>query len=125
MTAFIYFSIVMDKNNLSDKIPQKLKNMFRKLAWLTHKYSHNYQNVVDELNVILKPIDKEIDYMLASITIIAEYYEQMRGKKRYFSPMSWKEINELQNECLELSDSNAGDTFDVCELIVKEFLKRG
>ena len=123
MASFIYFAIVMDKNNLADNIPEDLKKLFRRLGWVTQKYSHRYQEVNDEMNEILKDVHKEVDYMLVSVAIIAEYYEQMRGKKRYFSPMSWKEIVNLQNECLELSDKNFKDTFDVAELIVRELLK--
>jgi len=123
MASFIYFAIVMDKNDLSDDIPKDLKKLFRKLGWVTQKYSHKYQEVNDEMNVILKDVNKSVDYMLMSVSIIAEYYEQTRGKRRYFTPMSWKEIVKLQDECLELSDKNAKDTFDVAEIIVREFLK--
>ena len=54
----------------------------------------------------------------------AEYYEQMRGKKRLFTPMSYKEIVDVQDECLEVvSTEVANDTFDVCEILVKGLLK--
>ena len=121
--SFIYFSIIMEKNDMLDNIPPNIKKVFKNLSDITKMYSHHYRDITDELNVILKDIDKDVDYMLLSVSIIAEYYEQMRGRRRYFTPMKWDEIVKLQEECLELSDKDAVDTFDVAELIVERLLK--
>ncbi len=121
--SFIYFAMFLDLNKKASNIPEELKRLFRILARLTKMYSHNLVQIEKEMNDILKNINKDVDYLLLSVTIIAEYYEQTKGKKRLFTPMSWEQINNLQNECLELSDKNATDTFDVAELIVKELLK--
>ena len=64
-----------------------------------------------------------MNYILLSVTILAEYYEQMRGKKKHFAPMSHKQILALQDECLELDDSTANDTFEVAEILVRELLR--
>ncbi len=123
MASFIYFAIVLEKNETADKIPESLKTLFRKIAWISEKYKSQTKLVTDDLNEILKDTDVDVDFMLLSVSLISEYYTQMRGKKRLFTPMKWNEILDMQEECMQLSDKNTLDTFDVAETIVKGLLK--
>jgi hypothetical protein len=119
--SFIYFSLVMEQN---EEIPKKLKQLFYKLSKITRLYEHKLEDVLSEVNEKIKDYKKvEIDYLLASVSIVAFYFEAFKGRKRLFTPFSHKEILELQDELLELSDTNANDTFDFCEYVVYEILK--
>ena len=122
VASFIYFATVMEKNEIVDDIPKGLKKLFRKVAWISEKYSKHLELVTNEINEILKDVDKEIDFMLISVSLISEYYEQMKGKKRLFTPMSYAEIVDIQDECIELNNKNANSTFDVCEILVRGLL---
>ena len=120
-TSFIYFSIVIEKNNW--EISKELIRLYSKLKFLTKMYYKHLDTVVKEASAVIEKLDKDVDFLLLSVTILAEYYEQLRGKKKHFNPMSHKEILLLQDECLELDDSTAEDTFYVAEKLVKELLK--
>jgi hypothetical protein len=129
IASFIYFVIVIENNN--GEIPPKLKQAYFKVknivqGNITGNLSDNsllqVMEVQKELNKILANIDYNIDYLLASVTILAEYYEQLKGKKKYFYPMSHKEILALQDKLLEDSTA-ASETFEFCEFLVKELLK--
>ena len=120
--SFICFAVYIETRK--KEMPNNLKKFFRKLAKITKLYEKNLSIVNDELNQILKNVEGDsVDLLLLSVTIVSEYYLQTRGKKTLFYPMSWDEIRDLQDECLEKVDSNTSDTtFDVAELIVKEML---
>ena len=118
--SFIYFALIMEQN---EDIPDSLKRLYRKLAKITSMYKDNMEDLLLEINDIIQDKHYEIDYLLASVTIIAEYYEQLKGKKKHFQPMKHKEILELQEECLEMEDKHADDTFEYCEFLVSELLK--
>ena len=113
----------MERNNNLDNIPDNYKKMFRKLSWITEKYKKNCSSTIEEVNEILKPINKYIDYMLMSVSLITEYYRQMRGKKRHFTHISYNEIVSVEEECIEKSNLNINDTFDIAEILVRELLK--
>ena len=118
--SFIYFSLVMEKNDY--KVSNELRRLYRKLSNLTRMYENMLDTVVSDMNRILKDIDKDVDYMLLSVTILAEYYEQLKGKRKEFNPMSHKQILMLQDECLEEDCTTANDTFEVAEIIVRGLL---
>lgn len=119
--SFIYFALVMEKNG--GDVGEKMRRLFYKLSRITKLYENYLQDVLNEANNILKDYEADIDYLLASVSIIAFYYEAMKGKKRKFEPMSHKEILLLQDELLEADDRLANSTFDFCELIVNKMLK--
>lgn len=119
--SFIYFALVMEQN---EKIPDNLRRLFYRLSRITKMYDYKLDDVLIEVNEKIRDYKTvEIDYLLASVSIVAFYYEAMQGRKRLFTPLSHKEILELQDELLELNDTNANDTFDFCEYVVKEMLK--
>jgi len=118
--SFIYFALVMEQN---ENIPHKLKRLFFKLSKITKMYESKLDDVLIDVNEKIKDYKKvDIDYLLASVSIVAFYYEVMRGRKRLFTPLSHGEILELQDELLEISDTNAKDTFDFCEYVVGKIL---
>ena len=123
MASFIYFAEVLAQNDMADNIPEDLKTMFRKLSFMTQKYQKHLDDVILELNAIIKPIDKDVDFMLMSVSLITEYYRQMRGKKRHFTPLSYDDIVTIEDECIEMSKLNVNDTFDVAEIIVEKLLE--
>lgn len=118
--SFIYFAMVLEQND--GEVSESLMKLYQKLAKITRLYQKHLDEVTRELNAILRDLEKDVDYVLLSVTILAEYYDQLRGKKKHFCPMSHKAILALQEECLELDDSMAIDTCDVAELIVRELL---
>ena len=119
--AFIYFALVMEQN---EEIPPKLKRLFFRLSKITSLFKDQLDDVLIDVNEKIKDYEQvNIDYLLASVSIVALYYEAMKGSKRLFTPLSHKEILELQDELLELSDANANDTFDFCEYVVNKLLK--
>lgn len=119
--AFIYFALVMEQN---EEIPPKLKRLFFRLSKITSLFKDKLDDVLIDVNEKIKDYEQvNIDYLLASVSIVAFYYEAMKGSKRLFTPLSHKEILELQDELLEISDANANDTFDFCEYVVNKLLK--
>ena len=120
IASFIYFAIVMEKNEV---IPPKLKTLFRKLGKLTSMYDDDLTQYTEEINEAIKDLDYQIDFLLASISIISCYYEHMRGHKRLFTPMSHKEILELQDELIEANSDRVDATFDYCDILVSRLLK--
>ena len=118
--SFIYFALVMEQN---EKIPDKLKRLFYRLSKITRLYEYKLNEVLEQVNAAIKDYPKvDIDYLLASVSIVAFYYEQMKGKKRLFTPLEHSEIIDLMDELLEIDDSKANDTFDFCEFVVKKLL---
>ena len=121
LASFMFFAIsIYDEEEISPK----MRKLFRKLSWLSEKYKHHSKALEDEINIILQPLNQEVNLMLLSVSLISEYYEQMKGKKRYFTPMSWSEIVDVQDECIALNKTNVDNTFDICEILVKELLNK-
>lgn len=124
MTAFGFLSIFMEQNK--EKLNDNFKRLFRKLAKVTQLYENKIDEFTKSSNEIIKKINftKDVDYILVSVTIIAEYYEQLKGKKRYFSPLSFKKILQLQEEAIEYNKNGdiINDSMDFAELFVKNSL---
>lgn len=120
--AFIYFSNLMEENQdltLSDEMRQ----LFFKLAYTTRMYKHKLDDILIEANEILKDYpSKNIDLLLASVTIIAEYYDQTKGKKRLFSPMSYKQILDLQCSIMDDDFERDKNTIEYCAFVVNKLL---
>lgn len=120
--AFIYFSNLMEENQdltLSDEMRQ----LFFKLAYTTRMYKHKLDDILIEANEILKDYpSKNIDLLLASVTIIAEYYDQTKGKKRLFSPMSYKQILDLQCSIMDDDFERDKNTIEYCAFLVNKLL---
>jgi len=123
LASFLYFSVVLEKNNMLDKIPNDLKKLFRKLGFISQKYQQHIASVTDEIDIITKDCKYDVDFLLLSVSMLIDYYDQVSGKPRYFTPMSCKEIVTLQDEILDTAPSDLVDnTFDFSELLVKGLL---
>jgi len=119
LSSFIFFAI----GTYEDKeLTPKMKRYFSKLAWVSEKYKHNAEDIEAELNKMLEDKQGTVDAVLMSVTLLNLYYDLMRGKKRLFTPMSYKEILDVQDECIEKSNENVAYTCDLAEMIVNEFL---
>ena len=119
IASFMYFALVVERN---EKMPEKLKKLYRKVGKISSMYQNQLTKCLEDLNIIIKDLDYEIDYLLASVTIIASYYEHMRGCKRLFTPISHNDILELQDELINDNDKLVGSTFDYCDVLVKRIL---
>ena len=119
LASFIFFAL----DTYEQEITPKMKKYFRKLSWVSEKYQHHAKDLENELNGILIEEQGTINSMLMSVTLLNLYYDLMRGKKRLFTPMSYAEILDVQEECIELSGENTKYTCDLAEIIVRELLK--
>ena len=126
--SFIYFVALIDKNG--GKIPPYLKKAYSKVKFIVQgnlegnisdKAMSQVLDTQRRINEIIKDVNYDIDMLLTSVTILAEYYDQLRGKKKHYYPMSLKEILELQDELLEDCE-HIDSTFEYCEFLVKELL---
>jgi hypothetical protein len=128
--AFSYFSIVLEENKKSEvNLHIKLKNMFHPLARISFMYQHLLEETVNDVSEAVKEWNKDssVDYLLLSVSIIVDYYEVLKGKKRYFSPMKCEDILDLQEECMgqiekERKDNMINNTFDFSEFLVNKIL---
>lgn len=118
--AFIYFANLHEHNNEIDK---DLLKLYRRLGKLTLMYKYDLDNIVADINEVIKDYPPtDIDILLASVTIIAEYYDQTKGGKRLFTPMSHSDILDLQDELLGQDYDKDTRTLDFCHFAVKALL---
>lgn len=137
--AFGFLATILDKNK-DIELSDGFKRIFRKLMILTESLKKYLIEDLKTVNAIIKQHEKEqiekkksgkeldIDYILASVTMIANYYEYTMGQKRYFYPMSYEKILLIQDEVIE--DLIAKDkeylinqTFDYTEYLTQNILK--
>lgn len=125
-TAFAYLTNVIENNN--GVIPERLKFIYNRSTKIMLMYKQWHEIMIEQINEIVKYYPTtEIDLMLTSVAIFAEYYEQMRGRKRTFNPIDYKHIdeirNEIESELIELGQQNkVFDTYDYCYSTVKKIL---
>lgn len=125
--SFSWFAQVLEANRDNGSVTPDLMSLYRKLAGLCMCNQEDLSKRVSKINTVVKSTNfsKSVDYLLLSITIIAEYYLQMRGKKRLYSPMTHSQIIELQDEALEGMPTQLWrDTFDYAEFIVNGLLSK-
>lgn len=104
-------------------LSDEMRQLFFKLAYTTRMYKHKLDDILIEANEILKDYpSKNIDLLLASVTIIAEYYDQTKGKKRLFSPMSYKQILDLQCSIMDDDFERDKNTIEYCAFVVNKLL---
>jgi len=124
--GFAYLTNVLDLND--GVIPNRIKFIFNKATKIMHMYQQWHDEMIEDINVIVRDYpETQIDLMLTSVGIFAEYMEQMRGRKRTFHPMDYKHIREIQDEIEDELFQNAeqdkiNDTLDYCHLTVKKIL---
>lgn len=124
--GFAYLTNVIDENN--GEIPHRLKVLYSQATKITLMYEHTLDESVSTINEIVKEYPKKsIDLLLTSVTVFSEYMEQMRGKKRTFTPMKYEHIKEIQDEIEEELHNNGDkekvyDTYDFCHWLVKKIL---
>jgi len=135
--SFGFFAIVFEKAN---KVTPELKRYFRLLGKITKMYEKYMHKDWEDINRIvlkyenqlkkkgLSEKDMEIDYILASVSIISMYYEMTKGHKKWFYPMSYEQILDLQDEIIEdLEEKNMdymiNQTFDFVDYLVKKIFQ--
>ncbi len=124
--SFSWFAQVIELNKDNNSITPELMNLYKKLARLCLCNQKVLSERTSRINAIVKKskADMSVDFVLLSVSIIAQYYELMRGKKRLYTPMSHKQIIELQDEAMEGMETQLWkDTFDYAEYITAEILK--
>ena len=134
LASFMYFSMVMKINRIEPN--QYFINLYRNVGRITNSYRKYMEEDVNEINKIIKSFESknsekenlEIDYLLTSVSIISSFYDQTRGKKRFFYPMSYKDILELQDNIIDdLREKDnefmIKNTFDFCDYVVREILR--
>ena len=134
LVSFMYFSMVIKINKIEPS--QYLISMYRNVGRITNSYRKYMEEDMSVINKIIKRFESEnsekenleIDYLLASVSIISSFYDQTKGKKRFFYPMSYKDILELQDEIIDdLTEKDSEfmikNTFDFCDYVVREILR--
>lgn len=124
--GFAYLTNVLDLNG--GVIPDRIKFIFNKATKIMLMYEAWHDKMIEDINSIVKDYpETQIDLMLTSVAIFAEYIEQMRGKKRTFTPMDYKHIKAIQDEIeddlfLRGEQKKVFDTYDYCNNTVKKIL---
>lgn len=119
--SFIYFANLLEHNV---EIDERLKKLYRTLAQITRMYKHRLEDIVEDINEQIKDYPTtQIDILLASVSIIAEYYEQTSGRKRLFTPMTHKDIYALQLELLDNDETINDNTLTYCRHVVEKLLR--
>lgn len=135
--SFGFFAIVFEKNNV---LPKQLMNYYQKLGHITRGYEKYMTKDWADINrVVLRyenqqekqgksEKEMEVDYLLTSVSIIATYYDLTIGAKKWFYPMSYEQILNLQDELIEDLDKNdksymVSQTFDFTDYIVKKIFQ--
>ena len=136
--SFCFFAIIFEKNKT---IPKTLMNYYQKLGHITKGYEKYMSKDWEDINRVvlryenqqkkkgLSDKEMEIDYLLASASIPATYYElTSKGIKRWFYPMSYEQILNVQDEIIEeLEEKNLGymitQTFDFVDYLVKKIFQ--
>lgn len=137
--AFGFFVTIMNKNK-DIELTEDFKRIFRKLTLLTDALKKYLVEDLKAVNKIITELEKErtaqgkskkeleIDYILASVTMVANYYEFTKGQKRYFSPMSYEQILIIQDEAIEMITEQGQEylinqTFDYTEQLIKRIFE--
>jgi len=125
LTSFMYFSLYANSCKKNNKeIQEDIKKLFERMITTVKMYKPLMFDVLEEVKIITKDFgEKDVNSILAAITLVIEYYEQIQGKKRLFTPMKLEKAVNMQCQILETDDSFAKDTFDYCSFIVSSLLK--
>ena len=136
--SFGFFAIIFEKTKT---MPKTLMNYYQKLGHITRGYERYMTKDWEDINrVVLRYenqqrkkglSDKEmkIDYLLASVSILATYYDlTSKGIKRWFYPMSYEQILDVQDKIIEDLDKQefgymVTQTFDFVDYLVKKIFQ--
>ena len=126
LTSFMYFSLYANSCKANNhEVPEDIKKLFARTITTIKMYKPYMFDVFKEVQEITKDFgDKEVNSLLTAITIIIEYYEQTKGRKRLFNPMSIDKAVDMQYEILDQKDNFVEDTFDYCSLVVSNLLRK-
>lgn len=119
--SFHFFSVILQSNN--GVIDKDFKKVFRRVRDTIKNYSKKYgDKICKDLNLMSKSIVKEyeIDMALAGVTVIALYYDMV--KNPIYSPMSYKQIMEVQLAHLDKNEKIESNTLEYCEEMVRLIL---
>lgn len=126
LIAFIYFSLVIRENKKNDEeiLNTKMRNIFYPLAKVSSMYKHLSKEATKTVDELSKKWNKKdrIDYLLLSVTIVAVYYEEFKGKKRNFSPLKTEDVLEIQDECIEMINDEIKNKNEADDMIENTFL---
>lgn len=120
--SFHFFSVILEYNN--GVIDKDFKRVFHRVRDTIRHYTKKYgDKICADLNAISKSVvrDNTIDMALAGVSVIAYYYEMM--PRRIYSPMSYKQIQEVQFAHLDQDYEVEKYTLDYCEEMVKRILE--
>lgn len=136
--SFGFFAVIFEKNKI---IPKTLMNYYQKLGHITRGYERYMTKDWEDINRVVQRYENqqkkkglsdkemEIDYLLASVSILATYYElTSKGIKRWFYPMNYEQILNVQDEIIdELEREDLGymvnQTFDFVDYLVKKIFQ--
>jgi len=124
-SAFAWFAQVLEMNKENEPNPRLLR-LYLNLAKNANINEEKRKLVMERIQEVLNKIstEKTVDYLLLSLCILGEYYDQLRGKKKHYQMMSHKDIVELQDEVLEGMPRDIWEpTMDFATEYVKEILK--
>lgn len=138
LIAFIYLSMMLEENRKHNKgiISSRMKTIFYPLAKISTMYKHLFTDTTNIVNEISKKweSEKDVDFLLLSVTLVAVYYEAFTGKKRNFTPLKVNDILAIQEECInniyhEIKDEREAsvlieNTFSFSEFIVDYILEK-
>lgn len=129
LCVFVGFAYLTNVLDLSDGvIPDHIKSIYNKATKIMLMYEQCHDDMIEDVNVIVKDYtETEIDLMLTSVCIFAEYIEQMRGRKRTFHPMDYADIVKIQDEIEDElfasgQQKKVFDTMEYCHSTVKKIL---
>jgi len=124
--SFCWFATVLEMNKDIEPASPKLLALYKNLARLslcTEEQRKARIAIIDQAITDLPTAD--VDFLLLSVTVLAEYYAQSSGSKRFYTPMSNKDILMLQDEVLEgMPKSIWKPTFDFAEQFVSKILNK-
>ena len=136
--SFGFFAVIFEKNKT---IPKTLMNYYQKLGNITKGYEKYITKDWEDINRIilryenqqkkmgLSDKEMEIDYLLLSVSILATYYEfTSKGVKRWFYPMTYGQILNIQDEIISNLEKNnkkyiIKQTFDFIDYLVKKIFQ--
>ncbi len=136
--SFGFFAIIFEKNKT---MPKTLINYYQRLGHITKGYEKYMSKDWEDINRVvlryenqqkkkeLSEKEMEIDYLLTSVSILATYYDLTnKGIKRWFYPMTYEQILDIQDEIIEdLEEKDLGymvtQTFDFTDYLVKKIFQ--
>jgi len=117
-----FFVEILHLNDFN--IDPRYIQLYKGVKHASQMYARHDETIIAHINKTVNsiPLEGEIDAMLASISVIAFYYEQLQGKRRIFAPMSHEHVLEIQ--CLHLDHNYDTEkrTLDFCEAVVFKLL---